>query len=168
MTHVLIANAISLAGAVLMLATGFIKTKRGILLSQCGQAAMLGSANLILGGYTGVTSAIVTMARNIICLKWDFTLALKIFFIILQASLALVFNQEGLLGICPVMSTVIYTCFLDTKSEVKLKLVIMVAQSFWIFYDFAIANYVLCAFDVGTVISNAIGIYVIKRDARRA
>lgn len=166
MNTVLIGNAVALLGAAIMVSTGFLKTKKQILTVQCAQFCVLGTANLILGGFTGVTSAVVSLARNLVCLKRTFTLPLKLIFIALQAALALAFNREGLLGVLPALSTVIYTWFLDAEDETTLKLSIIAAQLCWVMYDLSLQNYVSFAFDIGTVVSTAIGILMLRRSRR--
>lgn len=166
MNTVLIGNAVALLGAAIMVSTGFLKTKKQILTVQCAQFCVLGTSNLILGGFTGVTSAVVSLMRNLICLKRTFTLPLKLAFIVLQAALALAFNREGLLGVLPALSTVIYTWFLDAENETTLKLSIIAAQLCWVMYDLSLQNYVSFAFDIGTVVSTAIGILMLRRSRR--
>ena len=162
MPIVLIGNIISLLGCTLMVLIGFIKEKRKILYTQCVQFTLQGAANLILGGTSGFIANVVSIARNICFTKWKCTLWLKIGFIILQILLSLSsLMNEGALALMPIAAAVLFTWFIDTKSEVTLKIVIISTQIFWLVYDFIHLNYVAVCFDCFTMVSNIIGIFMI-------
>lgn len=164
MNLILIGNIVALAGAAVMVASGFIKNRKNVLIAQCGQFAIMGVSNLILGGVTGMISNVVSILRNIICLKREFTIPLKIFFIAIQLILSARVNTMGLIGWFPIIAACIFTWFLDTKSDLFLKFIIIVTMLPWCVYDFVLYNYVSFAFDVFTIISNTIGIIMLLRD----
>ncbi len=166
MNLVVMANMVSMVGCVLMVAVGFLQKKRTILLVQCVQFGFLGAANLMLGAMTGFVSGLVSIARNLVFLKWENTRLLKIVFVAVQLVLSLSVGIHSPVDWLPVLSAVLFTWFLDVKSEVRLKLVIIAAQSMWLVYDFVYLNYVTCAFDGMTVVSNAIGIWILLRGSR--
>ena len=166
MNHILLGNGIALFGAILMAAIGLIKQRKHILAAQCVQFGIMGIANLILGGISGFVSALVSITRNLICLKWELTIPIKVGIISIQAVLALSINQDGIIGILPGLSACICTGFLDTKDEIKLKVVIIIAQICWLIYDLSILNYVSFAFDIVTILANLIGIVTIARQRK--
>ena len=75
-TTLFIGNAICLVGACLMVLTGLIKKKEHVLLTQCAQFGIMGVGNLVLGGVSGLISNLVSILRNVICLKFKFTIPL--------------------------------------------------------------------------------------------
>ena len=166
MNYILLGNGIALFGAVLMAAIGFIKQRRHILTAQCVQFGIMGIANLILGGINGFVSALVSITRNLICLKWELTTPIKISIISIQTVLALSINRSGVIGILPGLSACICTWFSDTTDEIKLKMVIIIAQVCWLIYDRFILNYVSFAFDIITILANLIGIVLIVRQRK--
>lgn len=166
MNHLLLGNGIALFGAVLMAGIGFIKQRKHILVAQCVQFGIMGIANLILGGINGFVSALVSITRNLICLKWELTTPIKIGIISIQAVLALSINRSGVIGILPGLSACICTWFLDTKDEIKLKTVIIIAQVCWVVYDLSILNYVSFVFDILTILANLVGILTIIQQRR--
>ena len=83
MNIIVIGNIVAFIGAILMVLVGFIKTKRNILIAQNIQFLIMGLGNLILGGVSGFIVNIVGILRNIICLRWNLNVPLKIFFIAL-------------------------------------------------------------------------------------
>ena len=166
MDRILLGNGIALVGAVLMAAIGLIRRRRRILLAQCVQFGVMGAANLLLGGVSGFVSALVSIARNLICLKWELTVPIKLGVILVQAVLAFRVGYSGPIGLLPGIAACLFTWFLDIKDEVKLKVVLIAAQLCWVVYDLSIRNYVSFAFDIVTVLSNLAGIAAIVR-ARR-
>lgn len=163
MNIVVLANLVSMIGCIMMVGVGFLQKKRTILLVQCVQFGFLAAGNLLLGAMTGFVSGLVSIARNMVFLKWENTRLMKIAFVAVQLVLSLSVGIKGPVDWLPVLSAVLFTWFLDVKSEVRLKLVIIAAQSMWLVYDFVYLNYVTCAFDAMTIMSNAIGIGMIMR-----
>ena len=166
MNSILLGNGIALFGAVLMAAIGLIKQRKHILAAQCVQFGIMGIANLILGGINGFVSALVSITRNLICLRWELTTPIKIGIISIQAILALSIDRSGVIGILPGLSACICTWFSDTTDEIKLKMVIIIAQVCWLIYDRFILNYVSFAFDIITILANLIGIVLIVRQRK--
>ena len=166
MNSILLGNGRALFGAVLMAAIGLIKQRKHILATQCVQFGIMGIANLILGGINGFVSALVSITRNLICLKWELTTPIKIGIISIQAVLALSIDRSGVIGILPGLSACICTWFLDTKDEIKLKMVIVIAQVYWLIYDRSMLNYVSFAFDIITILANLVGIVLIVRQRK--
>lgn len=168
MHTLLLGNIVSLTGSILMVAIGLIKQKNNILKAQCVQFAVMGTANLILGGVTGFISGIVGIARNLFCLKWAFTTFWKLLAILIQSALTLGVNQAGLVGWFPTIAACLYTWFLDTKSEIRLKAVIIITMVLWLIYDMMIRNYAAMLFDALTILSNAAGILLLCRQKQCA
>lgn len=167
MNLVVMANMVSMAGCVLMVVIGFMQKRRSILLSQCVQFVILAAANLMLGAMTGFISGTIGIVRNLVFLKWENTRLLKIVFVVVQPVLSLSVGIHSFIDWFPIISTVLFTWFLDVKSEVRLKLVIIAAQSLWLVYDLVYLNYVTAAFDALTITSNFIGIVMIMRAAKK-
>lgn len=163
MNTVLLGNIVALIGAALMVSTGFLKTKKQILAAQCFQYGVLSASNSILGAFTGITANVIGIARNLFCMKREFTVPWKLAFIAAQLALLFAFNADGWLGLLPAAATCVYTWFLDLKDERKLKLVIILTVLCWAVYDFLFRNYVTFAFDLGTVVSNTVGIITLRK-----
>lgn len=163
MNTVLLGNIVALIGAALMVSTGFLKTKKQILAAQCFQYGVLSASNAILGAFTGITANVIGIARNLFCMKREFTVPWKLAFIAAQLALLFAFNADGWLGLLPAAATCVYTWFLDLKDARKLKLVIILTVLCWAVYDFLFRNYVTFAFDLGTVVSNTVGIITLRK-----
>ena len=161
MNLLLIGNAVSMVGCLIMVLIGFLKKKNQILIAQCVQCLFMGAGNLALGGVSGFICNIVTILRNIVFLKFRNTTAMKLFFIALQFVLSIGTLSAGWISWLPILSAALFTWYMDTKSEAKLKIVILCTQLMWLTYDLYFRNYVASAFDVMTFISNCIGLYMI-------
>ena len=98
MNTVLLGNIVALIGAAIMVLIGFLKTKKQILTAQCFQYVALSVSNAILGAFTGITANVVGIARNLFCMKKEFTVPWKIAFIAVQLALLLAFNSDGWLA----------------------------------------------------------------------
>lgn len=167
MNALLWGNLFSLVGAAIMVAVGLLKKKEHVLSAQCVQFAIMGVGNTILGAYTAVVSNVVSILRNLISLRVEFTLPLKLLFIAIQAVFSFVFNDAGLIGWLPFAAVCIFTWALDVKSTVKFKWCIIFSQILWTVYDLFFRNYSAAVFDVLTIISTLVGIAAIVKENQK-
>ena len=163
MNLLFLGNAISMVGCLIMVLIGFLKKKNHILIAQCVQCLFMGVGNLVLGGVSGFICNIVTIIRNLVFLKFRNTALLKVFFILLQLVLSLGSLNAGWVSWLPLVSAALFTWCMDTQSEAKLKVCILCTQVMWLTYDLHYLNYAASAFDVMTMISNCIGLYMVCR-----
>ncbi len=166
MNTLLIGNAISLVGCLIMVGIGLLRKKSHILIAQCVQCGFMGFGNLILGGTSGFICNVVTVIRNLVFVKVQSTTALKLFFIALQIVLSLRSLDAGWIAWLPILAAAIFTWCLDTRSEAKLKICILSTQVLWLIYDIYYRNYVATTFDVLTMVSNTIGFIMIRKSQK--
>lgn len=165
MNLLLIGNSISMVGCLIMVGIGFLKKKSHILIAQCVQCLFMGVGNLTLGGVSGFVCNIVTILRNLVFLKFQNTTFLKVFFILLQLILSWSSFSAGFISWLPLIAAALFTWCMDTRSEARLKIIILCTQVLWLTYDLYYRNYVASAFDVMTMVSNLIGLYMVTRKA---
>lgn len=146
-----------------MVAIGLIRSKKKILIAQCAQFTIMGIAQLILGGITGTVTNLVSILRNIICVRVKFTLLYKLIFMGLQVGLTLLVMPTTLIAWFPTAAALLYTWILDTKSEKVLKWAMIACQLLWVVFDFSIQNYVGVVFDLFTVVSTVVGIMMLQK-----
>ena len=113
-------------------------------------------SNLLLKGFTGAIIQGVSLIRNIEAYKDKLTTLNKIILITISVGLSLYFNNRGIIGLLPVISTIVYTSFMTTKDVKKLKLLLMFTMVLWGVYDFYIMSYTSAVFDGATFIANAV------------
>ena len=166
MNRIVIGNIVSLIASVMMVLIGFIKDKKITLLYQTVDFGFMSLANIILGGISGFITNLISIVRNIVCLKYKFTFPFKVFFIVLQVVLIFIFSNEGLRAIFPILAVLIYTFVLDTKDIKLFKKIVIVCQLFWVAYDLSTLNISSFVFDVLTIGSNAVSLYRIYNDEK--
>ena len=88
---------------------------------------------------------------------------LKLAFILVQVVLTLLAGWAGAISLLPLMAGILFTWFIDARSDAQLKLVIMAAQVLWGVYDLYYANYVAFTFDVLTIVTNFIALVQLIR-----
>lgn len=163
MNLLLIGNAVSFIGCLIMVGIGLLKKKSHILIAQSIQCLFMGAGNLLLGGVSGFIANIVTIIRNLVFARFPITTTLKIVFIAAQVLLSLGSLGDGWVCWLPILAAAVFTWALDTKSEAKLKLVIISTQVMWLIYDIYYHNYVATTFDVLTMCSNLIGFFMVRK-----
>ena len=164
MNPLFLGNAVSIVGCLIMVTIGFLKKKSHILIAQSIQCCFMGFGNLILGGVSGFVANIVTIARNLVFVKYPVTTKLKFLFIGAQLLLSLGSMSANIITWLPLLSASLFTWYLDTNSAAKLKLLILFTQIMWLVYGLYYRNYVAAAFDIMTVCSNLIGFFAVRKE----
>lgn len=167
MNHIIIGNAIFLVGSLMMVAIGVVRGKQRILVVQCVQFTIMGIGQLVLGGITGTITNVVSVLRNIICVRVKFTLGYKLLFMAIQVGLTLLVMPSSVVEWFPTFAACLYTWYLDTKSEKVLKIVMIACQLLWVSFDLSIQNYVGAVFDVFTIVSTIVGILMLKKERKQ-
>ena len=168
MTTLLVGNALCFFASVVMTLIGFIKTKRRFLIAQSSMNAIFIAGNLTLGGISGAIVNLVTLIRNFICLKFDLTKPLKLFFIALQIGLTIYFGCDSVIMWLPIIAACLFTWFMDSENMILLKVIVIVSQLMWAVYDFSIVNYATVPFDFAAAVTNAVSVFSILRDRKNA
>ena len=144
MNALLIGNAISMIGCLIMVGIGFLKKKSHILIAQSVQCLFMGAGNLILGGVSGFICNVVTIIRNFAFLKFRNTTALKIFFMALQFVLSIGTLSAGWISWLPIIAGTEYSLavFRFKNDERKLKWAFSLCIGLYTIFNFAIQNFV--------------------------
>ena len=164
MKTIIIGNIIALIASLLMVYSGLIKKKEKIIFIQTIQIALSVLSNIALGGITGAIRNAISCLRNILCYKEKLGIKSKSIIIIASIFLSLRFNNLGIIGLLPVISTVVYTFFMNIKDIVKFKYLIIFTMILWFIYDFYIKSYSSAIFDFMSIVTNIFAI--IKLNSR--
>lgn len=159
----LIGNIIALIASLIMVYSGILKEKNKIIITQTIQIGLSVISNIILGGITGAIINAISLIRNILCYKDKLKIKQQIIIIVMAVSLSCIFNNLGLIGFLPVISTVTYILFMNEKNIIKFKLLIMFTMFLWFIYDLYIKSYTSAIFDFGNIVANIISIIKIKK-----
>lgn len=164
MNTVVIGNMICFAASIIMTLIGLIKNKKRFLTAQCGMNGLFALGNYVLGGVSGTIVNIVTMLRNIFCLKWKMKTWSKVIFIALQIGLSIAADCHGIIMWLPIISNCVFTWFMDSEDMVLLKVILIVSQILWAVFDFSIVNYATVPFDIAAAVTNTIALISILKD----
>ena len=163
----LIANIIDFLASILMVASGSIKKKAKILAVQIIQLLMQSVSMLLLGGITGAVNNVLSCLRNYICYKEKMNAVWKAVLIVASIALTLLLNDQGLLGLIPVVVCTVYILLMDIKDPIAFKLLVTLTFVPWVFYHFFIGAYVAAIFDTLSVITNAITLFVMIQEKKK-
>ena len=161
--QIVIGNIIALIASILMVYSGYIKQKKKILYTQTIQLCFSSLSNIILGGITGGIIDLLGCVRNILCYKGKLNKVSKIILIILSTSLTLIFNNMGVLGLLPLISTITYILLMTINDVIKFKYLLIFTAFLWLVYSMCIQSYVGAAFNVMNIAANVSSIIQIKK-----
>lgn len=162
MALILIGNLIALIASIIMVYSGILKEKKKILTYQSIEVGLAVIAYLFLNGISGAVINLVSFTRNYLCYKDKLNNFWKVILTITAIILTYKFNNDGIIGCLPLISTIIYLWYMTVKDVVKFKIMIMFCMILWVIYDFTVLNYTACIFDMLTILTNAISITNIK------
>lgn len=152
--QIIIGNMIALIASIIMVYSGYLKQKKKILYAQTIQIGLSVLSNIILGGITGAIINVISCVRNILCYKEKLNNMSKIILIALATILSLLFNNLGIIGLLPLISTIIYILLMNIKDVIKFKYLIIFTMILWLFYDLYIKSYTSACFDAMCIITN--------------
>lgn len=162
MNLIIIGNIIAFIASLLMVLASYVKEKKNIIKIQTFQMLLFTLSNLVLGGITGGIINAANVVRNIFCYKDILTTKKIVIINLVIILLSLVFNNLSIIGWLPVIASVIYTCFMNTKNIINLKLLIMMTTISWAIYDITIQSYTSLIFDIFSLFACIISIVQIK------
>lgn len=165
--HIVVANIIALIASLFMVYSGILRNKKEILLIQTIQIGLSVASNIILGGITGAIINTLSFIRNLLCYKNKLGLKSKIILTFLAILLTLIFNNLGIIGLLPLISTIVYIWLMNIKNVMQFKILIMFTMLIWGIYDIYIKSYTSALFDFGNIIANAISIYQLRKNIWR-
>lgn len=162
--QILCGNIVALIACIIMVMSGYLKSKQHTLLWQTIQIGLSVFSCLILGAYAGMITNAVAVPRNILAYKGKLNTSAKLTILGVLIAVVLITNEAGWLGIVPLVSAVPYTLFMDKLKAANFKWLVIVTTFPWVLYDFLNMNYVSALFDVGTVITSIIAVIRIMRN----
>ena len=162
-----VANVIDFLASILMVASGSIKKKAKILAVQIVQLLMQSVSMLLLGGITGAVNNVLSCLRNYLCYKEKLNPLWKAFLIVASIGLTILLNDQGLLGLIPVVVCTVYILLMDIKDPIAFKLLVTLTFVPWVFYHFYLGAYVATVFDTLSVITNAVTLFVMIQEKKK-
>lgn len=161
--QIFIGNIVALVASIIMVYSGYLKQKNKILYAQTMQIGLSVLSNIILGGITGAIINAISCVRNILCYKEKLNNITKIILIVLATILSLKFNNLGIIGLLPLISTITYILLMNIKNVIKFKCLIIFTMILWCYYDLYIQSYTSACFDFVCILVNVVAIIQIKK-----
>ena len=141
--NLLIGNGLSFVAAIFTIKSSISHGHEKIYFYQALQCFFMAIASIFFLSFAGVTTFILCTIRNLILAKGKYTKKVYLLFLILITGLGLLSNNRGLLGLLPVITTVIYSVgqyYLKTDMTIKGNITLNLI--FWAIYDFIILDLV--------------------------
>lgn len=148
---IVLGNIVGLVGSIFMVLASSSKEQNKVVKLQIFQLLFLGISNVILGAFTGFISAMISIARNLFCVKGKMNTFIKGSIIFLFFALTILFNKDGLIGWLPTLASVALTIGLDLKNQKAFRFALLFSCISFMIFDFSIQNYITFGFDVVTV-----------------
>ena len=138
----------SLIGASFIAYSVFCKNKKNIIILQLCTTIFCTLTNIFLRSYSGVVANLILSIRHFLDIKGKLTASMTAIVAILITGLGLYFNTRGLIGLCPILGSVLFVIFAYiAKSAQHLRLIIGITILIWSFHDFTIKSYPLFVMD---------------------
>ncbi len=173
----IISQIFAILACILMVAIGYLKHKRNILLAQNVQFILFTISYACIGGIAAVVGNIISLIRNTVCLKWNLNTPLKVFFIALQGVVTYIslynvwFNflpkqagVDGFMDWLPFLAATLITITLSSKNDMVIKLGCIGSILCFGSYDFILKNWTVFAFDCFSLLTSLIGVFRIIKD----
>ena len=158
--RLLIANGFSVISAVFTVLSSLSHTSRKIYGYQALQCAVMAVASIFFLSYSGITTFLLCTARNLFLMKDKFNKYVMVVFLLLTVGLGLYFNNRGVIGLIPIVTTVVYIlgCYF-LKKVTPIKWNITLNLTLWGIYDFLVLDIVSGVIDSITAIVTVAAIF---------
>ncbi len=149
--NILIGNGIAIFAAIFTILSSFSHGKKKIYGYQVLQCFFRALAQIFFFSYSGLTTLVLCAVRNILVAYDRFTKTLCIVFMIMITVLGIMANNRGIIGLIPIITTLIYTfgSYLY-HDDYKIKMNITLNMVLWAIYDFMILDFVSGMIDTGS------------------
>lgn len=118
-----------------------MKDPKKVYVMQVTENLILVASSLCFGSWSGISTLLVSTVRNILLVKGRFDKRMMYLFIVLVTGCGLAVNNKGLIGVLPVLATVILTvCNYYAREILAIKWSLFVNIVLWAVYFFAILD----------------------------
>lgn len=133
----ILANIMSGIGMMLLVYSTFSKSKKKMLWIQVGDCFFNALGCILACSYSATVTNTISMIRNIINAKGKMTKVLSYIIAVTLLAIGVVVNKKGLIGLLPVLASVIYTIWMEYfKTAQSLRFGLVVNLVLWLIHDF--------------------------------
>ena len=167
MNNIIIGNMLMLIGSTIMIFCGIINKKNIALIVQTVQLAFMTAGMAVLGSIPAMVVNILGCTRNIIGYYGKLTRSVRIFLIIITTTISLIFNNIGVFGLIPIISSILFILLVDTKNIVVFKWLIAGTSALWVVHDLYVCAYTAVAFDILSIVTSVISVVRYKNKIKK-
>lgn len=139
MNRILLGNLISFLASLALTAGCLMKDPKKVYVMQVTENLILVASSVCFGSWSGISTLLVSTVRNILLVKGHFEKRMMYLFIVLVTVCGLAVNNKGVIGLLPVLATVILTvCNYYAREIVAIKWSLFVNLVLWAAYFFMI------------------------------
>ena len=143
MNRILLGNLISFFASLALTAGCLMKDPKKVYGMQVTENVILIVSSACFGSWSGISTLLVSTVRNILLVKGMFDKRMMYLFMILVTGCGLAVNNKGLIGLLPVLATVILTvCNYYAREIMAIKWSLFINIVLWAIYFFAILDVV--------------------------
>ena len=147
-------NIIMLIASVVMVLSGFCRSRKSTIIMQTAQMGIMAFGALCLGGFAGATMNCFSAVRNVLSYKGKLNTSAKIVLIAVSTTIALTVNNIGIVGLIPIVVFVMYALCMNVEDVIWHKILAIVGCSLFFIHDLYIHSYTSCVFNAVTVVTN--------------
>ena len=165
-TAIIIGNLCTLVAMGFNALSSTRKTTKGILWTQNASQGVYAISGIVLGGYSATVQNLVSIVRNFVAMTKLGSKIIEWTLVILGVVVGIAVNNRGWVGLLPVIGNLQYTLaiFKFKNDERKIKLFFLFSVIAFVFFNFAISNYVGVAADSFVIITTSI---MLLKDAKK-
>lgn len=139
--RILIGNLISVLASFALLAGCLMKSPKKVYAMQVAENLILCVSSAFLGSWSGISTLLISTARNALLVKGRFDRRMMILFSVLVTVCGVWVNNRGVVGLLPVLATVILTvCNYYAREICAIKWSLIGNLALWAVYFFAITD----------------------------
>ena len=141
--RIVLGNLISFAASLALTPGCLMKDPKKVYMLQVTENLILVVSSVCFGSWSGISTLLVSTVRNVLLVKGRFDKRMMYLFIVLVTGCGLAVNNKGLIGLLPVLATVILTvCNYYAREILAIKWSLFVNIVLWAIYFFAILDVV--------------------------
>lgn len=164
MNLLIVGNIVALIGSVVMVIASYVKESKKTIFLQTIQMLLFVLSNLVLKGIPGVVINLLSCVRNILAYKGLLSKMTIASLLLIIIGCTVLFNNLGIIGYVPLVGTIIFTIFINSKKTVVFKMALLISVFMWLIYDIYIKSYTSAIFDFGTIVAGIISLIRLKKN----
>ena len=171
MNRIILGNLISFLASIALTAGCLMKDPKKVYVMQVTENLILVVSSACFASWSGISTLLVSTVRNILLVKGTFDKRMMYLFMVLVTGCGLAVNNKELIGLLPVLATVILTvCNYYAKEILAIKWSLFVNIMLWAVYFFAILDVISGITQIviaAVTLASIVQLHIEKKQSRR-